>query len=194
MPLKIVEKPISDRTNSNFDCSNNEYKIFKLTNMNTGMYYISYTRNKYLSRVKEDLLRKPTENFRLLFNGITDKNDIMVELLNIVEADNIYFVKQHIKQIEIDVNKAIIKRCDKPIINKDMECKECDDDKEDDNKTIKTTKKEIKSINEVKELNKIQKANEPKKKYNYPNKVCDICNQSYTYKNYSRHRKICSKQ
>ena len=44
-------------------------------------------------------MRKPTENFKLLFNCIEDKNDIMIELLNIVLADNIYFVKPHIKQI-----------------------------------------------------------------------------------------------
>ena len=183
MPLTISTETTKD--NSNYDCSNNEYKIYKITNMITGLYYISYSRVKYLSRVKEDLLRKPTENFKLLFNGIEDKNDIMIELLNIVVADNIYFVKQHIKQLEKD-DKVIIKKCDKPI-----ECRECVEpytpygDEKD--KTIK----EPKSLNTIKETKKIEKAKEPKKKYVYDDKVCDKCNQKFTYKNYSRHYKKC---
>jgi len=180
MPLTIKNEATKD--NSNYDCSNNEYKIYKITNMITGLYYISYSRVKYLSRVKEDLLRKPTENFKLLFNGIEDKNDIMIELLNIVVADNIYFVKQHIKQIEKD-DKVIVKKCDKPI-----ECGECD---EDNDKTIKEPKKETKSLNTIKETKKIEKAKEPKKKYAYDDKVCDKCNYKFTYKNFSRHYKKC---
>lgn len=182
MPLTIKNEATSD--NSNYDCSNNEYKIYKITNMITGLYYISYSRVKYLSRIKEDLLRKSTENFKLLFNDIEDKNDIMIELLNIVVADNIYFVKQHIKQIEKDDN-VIIKKCDKPI-----ECGDCDDEEEDE--TIKEPKKETKSLNTIKETKKIEKANEPRKKYVYDDKVCDKCNQKFTYKNFSRHYKNCS--
>ena len=187
MPLTIKTEATKD--NSNYDCSNNEYKIYKITNMITGLYYISYSRVKYLSRVKEDLLRKPTENFKLLFNGIEDKNDIMIELLKIVVADNIYFVKQHIKQIEKD-DKVIVKKCDKPIV-----CGDCDepytpyDDEEDE--TIKEPKKETKSLNSIKEIKKIEKAKEPKKKYVYDDKVCDKCNQKFTYKNFSRHYKKC---
>ena len=182
MPLTIKTEATKD--NSNYDCSNNEYKIYKITNMITGLYYISYSRVKYLSRVKEDLLRKPTENFKLLFNGIESKNDIMIELLNIVVADNIYFVKQHIKQIEKD-DKVIVKKCDKPI--------DCDEpytpyDEEED-ETIKEPKKETKSLNTIKETKKIAK--ETKKKYVYDDKVCDRCNQKFTYKNFSRHYKKC---
>ena len=184
MPLTIKTEATKD--NSNYDCSNNEYKIYKITNMITGLYYISYSRVKYLSRVKEDLLRKPTENFKLLFNGIEDKNDIMIELLNIVVADNIYFVKQHIKQIEKD-DKVIVKKCDKQI-----KCGDCDEpytpyDEEEEVETIKETK----SLNTIKETKKIEKATEPKKKYVYPDKVCDKCNQKFTYKNFSRHYKKC---
>ena len=183
MPLTI--KTDATKDNSNYDCSNNEYKIYKITNMITGLYYISYSRVKYLSRVKEDLLRKPTENFKLLFNGIESKNDIMIELLNIIVADNIYFVKQHIKQLEKD-DKVIIKKCDKPI-----ECRECIEPYTPYNDEKDETKKETKSLNTIKETKKIQKATEQKKKYVYDDKVCDKCNQKFTYKNYSRHYKKC---
>jgi hypothetical protein len=183
MPLTIKTEATKD--NSNYDCSNNEYKIYKITNMITGLYYISYSRVKYLSRVKEDLLRKPTENFKLLFNGIESKNDIMIELLNIVVADNIYFVKQHIKQIEKD-DKVIVKKCDKPI-----ECGECIEPYTPYNDEKDETIKEPKSLNTIKETKKIEKAKEPKKKYVYDDKVCDKCNQKFTYKNYSRHYKKC---
>ena len=189
MTLTIKDKQNS--FNSNYDCSKHEYKIYKITNMISGLYYISYSRVKYLSRVKEDLLRKPTENFMLLFNGIDDKNDIMIELLNVVEADNIYFVKQHIKNIEKD-NNAIIKRCDKPFVSD--KCKSCndgernieydDDDNDDDDEPIK-------SINLIKEQKKANKANEPQKKYKYPDRKCDKCNAIFAYKNFSRHYKKC---
>jgi hypothetical protein len=188
MGLQIKTQNKTD--NSNYDCSNNEYKIYKITNMISGLYYISYSRSKYLSRVKEDLLRKPTETFKLLFNGIDDKNDIMIELLTIVIADNIYFVKQHIKLIEKD-DKVIIKNCDKPINRSD-----CDEPYTPYNidhiDTIKEPKKETKSLNTIKENKKIEKTKEPKKCYVYDDKICEKCNQSFTYKNFSRHSKKCS--
>lgn len=177
MTLTIKTTDINKKDNSNYDCSNSEYKIYKITNMITGLYYISYSRAKYLSRVKEDLLRKPTENFKLLFNGIEDKNDIMIELLYIVDADNIYYVKQYIKQIEKD-DKVIIKKCDRPI------CIETNDDDDYVNEN---------SLNIIKETKKIEKEKEPKKKYSYPDKCCDKCGYNFTYKNFRRHYKNCNK-
>ena len=175
--MTLTIKTEATKDNSNYDCSNSEYKIYKITNMITGLYYISYSRAKYLSRVKEDLLRKPTENFKLLFNGIEDKNDIMIELLYIVDADNIYYVKQYIKQIEKD-DKVIIKKCDRPI------CIETNNDDDYENE---------KSLNSIKETKKIEKEKEPKKKYSYPDKCCDKCGYKFTYKNFGRHYKSCNK-
>ena len=173
--------------NSNYDCSTQEYKIYKITNMVTGLYFISYTRLKYLSKVKEDLLRKPSKNFKLLFKDLDDKNDILIELINIIKTDNIYYVKQAIKSIEKDDN-AIIKKCDLPL----EKCDDCNDD-EDKKTDIKTDKKEEKSLNKIKEQNRENKAQEPKKTYKYPNKLCDKCGYEFTYKNYSRHYKSCNK-
>ena len=174
--------------NSNYDNSNQEYKIYKITNMVSQLYYISYTRVKYLSKVKEDLLRKPSKNFKLLFKDLDDKNDILIELIDTLHTDNIYFVKQHIKQIEKDDN-VIVKRCDLPI----EKCDDCSND-EDKKTDIKTYKKdEEKSLNKIKEQNRESKANETKKKYTYDDKICDKCNLSFTYKNYSRHYKSCNK-
>ncbi len=181
MGLTIKNITTTNSDNSNYNCSNNEYKIYKITNMITGLYYISYSRAKYLSRVKEDLLRKPTENFNLLFNGIEDKNDIMIELLNIVDADNIYYVKQYIKRIEKD-DKVIVKRCDKPIEKSNDSCYVCDVDDDAE-----------KSLNKIKEIKKIEKETEPKKKYSYPDKLCDKCGYKYSYKNFTRHYKSCNK-
>jgi len=172
--------------NSNYDCSNQEYKIYKITNMVTGLYYISYTRLKYLSKVKEDLLRKPSKNFKLLFKDLDDKNDILIELINIIKTENIYYVKQAIKSIEKD-DYAIIKKCDLPL-------EKCDDCNEEDKKTdIKTDKKEEKSLNKIKEQNRENKAQVPKKTYNYPEKLCDKCGYKFTYKNFGRHYKSCNK-
>jgi len=172
--------------NSNYDCSNQEYKIYKITNMVTGLYYISYTRLKYLSKVKEDLLRKPSKNFKLLFKDLYDKNDILIELINIIKTENIYYVKQAIKSIEKD-NNAIIKKCDLPL----EKCNDCND--EDEKIDIKTDKKEEKSLNIIKEQNREKKATEPKKTYKYPDKLCEKCGYKYTYKNFTRHYKSCNK-
>ena len=184
MMLKMYE--VNKYDNSNYDCSNQEYKIYKITNMVTGLYYISYTRLKYLSRVKEDLLRKPSKNFKLLFKDLDDKNDILIELINIIKTENIYYVKKAIKSIEKD-NNAIIKKCDLPL----EKCVDCND--EDEKTDIKTDKKEEKSLNKIKEENKEIKAKEPKKKYTYDDKVCDKCGYNYTYKNFTRHYKSCNK-
>ena len=172
--------------NSNYDCSNQEYKIYKITNMVTGLYYISYTRLKYLSKVKEDLLRKPSKNFKLLFKDLDDKNDILIELINIMKTENIYYVKQAIKSIEKD-NNAIIKKCDLPLEKYD----DCND--EAGLTDIKIDKKEEKSLNKIKEQNKEIKAKEPKKKYTYDDKLCDKCGYKFTYKNFTRHYKSCNK-
>ena len=168
--------------NSNYDCSNHEYKIYKITNMVTGLYYISYTRLNYLSRVKEDLLRKPSKNFKLLFKDIDDKNDIFIELIDTLKTDNIYYVKQAIKSIEKDTY-AIIKKCDLPL-------EKCDDCFNDEKADIKPREK---SLNQIKEQNKEIKAKEPKKTYKYDDKICDKCGYEFTYKNYSRHYKSCNK-
>ena len=171
--------------NSNYDNSNHEYKIYKITNMVTELYYISYTRLKYLSRVKEDLLRKPSKNFKLLFKDIDDKNDIFIELIDTLKTDNIYYVKQAIKSIEKD-DYAIIKKCDLPL----EKCDDCSNDDYDEKADIKPREK---SLNQIKEQNKEIKAKEPKNTYKYDDKICDKCGYEFTYKNYSRHYKTCNK-
>lgn len=179
MVCEIIESKTHD--NSNYNDAVESYKIYKITNMVTGLYYISYARTKYLSKVKEDLYRRPSKNFTLLFANIADKNDIMLELIITVKSDNIYYVKQQIKKIEKDDN-AIIKRCDMPIktdvkptdTNNEFRCRESD------------------SVKDVNESIRIEKAKQPKKKYVYSDKVCDKCNVLFTYKNFSRHYKSCS--
>ena len=183
MIVKKMEAVKNKYDNSNYDDSNQEYKIYKITNMVTGLYYISYTRLKYLSRVKEDLLRKPSKNFKLLFKYIENKNDILIELINVINTNNIYYVKQAIKSIEKDEN-AIIKKCDLPL----DKCDDCEDEKTD----IKTDKNEEKSLNKIKEQNRENKAKEPKK-YAYPDKLCDKCGFHFSYKNFNRHYKNCNK-
>ena len=79
--------------NAHHDISTNEYKIFKLSNSN-GDYYVSYTKQKYLTRVMENFKRKKTDTFTKLFNG----NDIKIELLEIVKSENIYFIKNKINE------------------------------------------------------------------------------------------------
>ena len=58
--------------NAHHDISTNEYKIFKLSN-SSGDYYVSYTRQKYLTRVVENFKRKKTDTFTKLFNGYNIK-------------------------------------------------------------------------------------------------------------------------
>ena len=79
--------------NAHHDISTNEYKIFKLSNT-CGDYYISYTKQKYLTRVMENFKRKKTDTFTKLFNG----DNIKIELLEIVKSENIYFIKNKINE------------------------------------------------------------------------------------------------
>ena len=77
--------------NAHHDTSTNQYKIFKLSNSN-GDYYVSYTKQKYLTRVMENFKRKKTDTFTKLFNG----DNIKIELLEIVKSENVYFIKNKI--------------------------------------------------------------------------------------------------
>ena len=77
--------------NAHHDTSTNQYKIFKLSNSN-GDYYVSYTKQKYLTRVMENFKRKKTDTFAKLFNG----DNIKIELLEIVKSENVYFIKNKI--------------------------------------------------------------------------------------------------
>lgn len=194
MVCEIVD--VNTYDNSNYDDSIDSYKIYKITNMVTKLNYISYARTKYLSKVKEDLYRRPSKNFTLLFANITDKNDIMVELLMTLKSDNIYYVKQQIKKIEKD-DKAIIKKCDLPIhknTNKTDDDKNTDDsDDSDDKNTDDLYCREFTSVKDINESIRIEKSKEPKKKYIYQDKLCDKCNVLFTYKNFSRHYKSCNK-
>ena len=77
--------------NSNHDETIGEYKIFKISNGEDD-FYISYTKQKYLTRAMENYKRKNTPTFKRLFNGTR----IKIELLEIVITENIYFVKNKI--------------------------------------------------------------------------------------------------
>ena len=79
--------------NSNHDETIGEYKIFKLSNGEDD-FYISYTKQKYLTRAMTNYKRKNTDTFKRLFNG----SCVKIELLEIVITENIYFVKNKINE------------------------------------------------------------------------------------------------
>ena len=195
MGLKVITKPKNE--DKNFDKTDNVYKIYKITNMITEQYFISYSKQKYLSRVKEDLFRKQTKTFKTLFKG-AGKDDVMIELLDEVEADNIYFVKKFIedKKFNQTIQDKITEQTEQIEQDKDClnECKDCDEDSISDMSDISESsyipfepKNDIKVVME--EVKKVDKANKPKRVY--PDKICDKCNGTYTYKNFARHYKKC---
>jgi hypothetical protein len=187
MGLKIITEPKNE--DKNFDKTDNVYKIYKITNMITDKYFISYSKQKYLSRVKEDLFRKQTKTFTTLFKD-ANKDDVMIELLDEVEADNIYFVKKFIadKKFNQKIQDKFTTQTEQ------IECKDCDDSNSDMSDDISESsyvpfepKNDIKVVME--EVKKVDKANKPKKVY--PDKTCDKCGSAYTYKNFARHYKKC---
>jgi len=179
----ITIKNIALNENKNYDCCKNEYKIYQITNMKTGLNYISYTKLKYLSRVKEDILRKKTDTFTKLLTDVIYKEDVMIELINVIESENLYYVKQYINSIDKN-EKNILKKCIyKPILTD--KCIECDDNVEKDIKVVKE-KKDIKEKKDVKE--KVVKI------YKYDDVRCEFCEKLFTYKNIARHKKSCSKK
>jgi hypothetical protein len=196
MGLKIITEPKNE--DKNFDKTDNVYKIYKITNMITDKYFISYSKQKYLSRVKEDLFRKQTKTFTTLFKD-ANKDDVMLELLDEVEADNIYFVKKFIedKKFNQKIQDKFTAQTEQMEQDKGClinECKDCDEDSISDMSDISESsyvpfepKNDIKVVME--EVKKVDKANKPKKVY--PDKTCDKCGSAYTYKNFARHYKKC---
>jgi hypothetical protein len=184
MGLRVITKPKNE--DKNFDKTDNVYKIYKITNMLTEQYFISYSKQKYLSRVKEDLFRKQTKTFTTLFKD-ANKDDVMIELLDEVESDNIYFVKKFIadKKFNQKIQNKITEQTEQ------TECKDCDEDSisdmSDSSYVPFEPKNDIKVV--IEEVKKVDKANKPKRVY--PDKICDKCNGTYTYKNFARHYKKC---
>ena len=111
--------------NAHHDTSTNQYKIFKLSNGND--YYISYTKQKYLTRVMENFKRKKTDTFTKLFNG----DNIKIELLEIVKSENVYFIKNKINDyIAKEDQKHNVKNKEQEQVEQEpdkklIECKVC---------------------------------------------------------------------
>ena len=82
-------------SNKNYDKKEIEYKIFIIYNHTNNAYHASHTTQKYLSSVVANLKRKDTDNMRHLF----DSNDAMIELLDVIKTDNVYYVKERIAEL-----------------------------------------------------------------------------------------------
>jgi len=82
-------------SNKNYDKKEIEYKIFIIYNHTNNAYHASHTTQKYLSSVVANLKRKDTDNMRHLFDG----NDAMIELLDVIKTDNVYYVKERIAEL-----------------------------------------------------------------------------------------------
>ena len=124
--------------NSNHDETIGEYKIFKISNGEDD-FYISYTKQKYLTRAMENYKRKNTPTFKRLFNGTR----IKIELLEIVITENIYFVKNKINEyISAEESKFNVKF----VVEVEAElCEEAEAESTGDNEstTENTTKADI---------------------------------------------------
>jgi len=81
--------------NKNYDKKQVEYKIFIIYNHTNNAYHASYTTQKYLSSVLANLKRKDTDTMIHLFSGDT----AMIELLDVIETDNVYYVKERIAEL-----------------------------------------------------------------------------------------------
>ena len=124
--------------NSNHDETIGEYKIFKLSNGEDD-FYISYTKQKYLTRAMTNYKRKKTDTFKRLFNG----SCVKIELLEIVITENIYFVKNKINEY---ISKEESKFNVKVAVEVEAEvCEEAEAESTDDNEstTESTTKADI---------------------------------------------------
>ena len=114
--------------NSNHDETNNEYKIFKLSNGEDD-FYISYTKQKYLTRAMTNYKRKNTPTFKRLFNG----SCVKIELLEIIQTENIYFVKNKINEY---ISKEESKYNVKFVVEVEAEvCEEAEAESTDDNES-----------------------------------------------------------
>ena len=149
--------------NSNHDETNNEYKIFKISN-GTDDFYISYTKQKYLTRAMTNYKRKNTPTFKRLFNGTRVK----IELLEIVITENIYFVKNKINEyISAEQQKFNVK------VALEVEAEVCEEVE------VESTADDNENAAELVEVKNNVK----------PELECKICNCLVNYTNWARHAK-----
>jgi len=194
-------------TNKHYDKKEIEYKIFIIYNHTNKNYHASYTTQKYLSRVLANLKRKDSDNMRELF----ENGGAMIELLDTIKTDNLYYVKERINELlhrtkkEKELSKStfvsVWKQTEQQKTYETYEAYETYECSE-------TTQKEI-EYNGVEDLNDIDEFDEPlkkeikKKSKKEPKKetkkepkketdrnpiLCECCGKDISYANWARHK------
>jgi len=162
--------------NAHYDISTNEYKIFKLSN-SSGDYYVSYTRQRYLTRVVENFKRKKTDTFTKLFNG----DNIKIELLEIVNSENIYFIKNKINDyITKEDQKHNVKNKVEQVEQTKQEQVEQVEQEQEQEQTKQVEQEQV----EQEQVNQEQVEQATDKKLI----ECKVCNCKVSYTNFARHR------
>jgi hypothetical protein len=175
--------------NAHHDISTNEYKIFKLSN-SSGDYYVSYTKQKYLTRVVENFKRKKTDTFTKLFNGY----NIKIELLEIVNSENIYFIKNKINDyITKEDQKHNVKNKVEQVeqtkqeqVEQEQVEQEQVEQKQVEQEQVEQEQVEQKQVEQeqTKQVEQEQVEQETDKKLI----ECKVCNCKVSYTNFARHR------
>jgi hypothetical protein len=185
--------------NAHHDISTNEYKIFKLSN-SSGDYYVSYTRQKYLTRVVENFKRKKTDTFTKLFNG----NNIKIELLEIVNSENIYFIKNKIndyitkedqkhnvknkEQVEQTKQEQVEQEQTKQEQVKQVEQVQVEQEQVEQVEQEQTKQEQVKQ-EQVKQVEQVQVEQEQVEQETDKKLIeCKVCNCKVSYTNFARHR------
>jgi len=186
--MTTITKTTNDKSNSNFDCMENDYKIYIVRNVDTQDFYISYTKQKYLCRVLGNMRRKKES---LTFAKLFSTPKVKIDLLEIYKSDNLFEVQERITKITKDytkTNKEVYdtkneyKLWDKEAYtDTQSECGSCDTNETNEVEETDNTPLKIKKVNKVEKQKKQPTSKEDKK--------CECCNLMISYTNWARHLK-----
>jgi len=183
-----ITKTTNDKSNSNFDCEQNDYKIYIVRNVDTQDFYISYTKQKYLCRVLGNMKRKKES---LTFAKLFSTPKVKIDLLEIYKSDNLFEVQERITEITKDYTKTNKEVYDtkneynlyqkQQDTDTQSECGSCDSNETDNTETKSNAPVQIKKVNKVEKQKKPTTSKEDKK--------CECCNLMISYTNWARHLK-----
>jgi hypothetical protein len=202
--MTTINKTTNDKSNTNYDCMEHEYKIYMVRNVDTKDFYISYTKQKYLCRVLGNMKRKKES---LTFAKLFSTPRVKIDLLEIFKSDNLFEVQERITEItkdyttsnqEVYDTKNEYKLWDKEVYtDTQSECGSCNtnetNESNESNETNESNESSYEPFVAKTEPPPIKKVEKQKKQpASKEDKKCDCCNLMISYTNWARHLKTKS--
>ena len=190
--MATITKTTNDKSNTNYDCMEHEYKIYIIRNVDTQDFYVSYTKQKYLCRILSSMKRKKES---LTFVKLFSTPRVKIDLLEVYKSDNLFEVQERIgvitKKYTTDNENVYDTKNEYKLWDKEAytqsECGSCDTNESNESNETDNSSSYEPFVEPIKKVVK-----QPKQPASKEDKKCNCCNLMISYTNWARHLKTKS--